>query len=115
MKILKCSNKLNVNEGELFKYIFPFLLIIGFFSSTLKMNNYIKVIFCVIILLLYIWNKFFYIKTPILEFNVEELLNDYMRNLEQADKKYNNKYIKLKCKFLDTHFVGNNMVFITLG
>ena len=103
-KIIKCSNLIDVNEDKIIEFIFILLTIVGIFFTFVH----------IVIVLYCIYYIFFYTKIPEITLSTEELLNEYIKNLEEADNKYNNKYIKLISELLDINFIEKYMVFITL-
>ena len=112
-KIIKCSNLIDVNEDKIIEFIFILLTIVVIFFTFVHID-YIKYICCIVIVLYCIYYIFFYTKIPEITLSTEELLNEYIKNLEEADNKYNNKYIKLISELLDINFIEKYMVFITL-
>ena len=112
-KIIKCSNLIDVNEDKIIEFIFILLTIVGIFFTIVHID-YINYICCIVIVLYCIYYIFFYTKIPEITLSTEELLNEYIKNLEEADNKYNNKYIKLISELLDINFIEKYMVFITL-
>lgn len=116
MKILKCSNN-KKDQGKINKILSYVIIIIGIFFLFIDRSDtkYIRYTIAVIAIIFIIWYEFLYAEIPKLELNIEQLLDIYEKNPSEFYKKYNDKYIKLNCKVLDTQFIENAMVNFVLG
>lgn len=115
-KLIQCSKIESGRDTRL--YIILTLLLCLVVTICNEKNNYffhfIKYSSCVMVILIIIWDEFFRGKKADIEIEVDKLLKDYNKDKDEADKKYNGKYVRLVGRVSHIEFGEMKNIFISL-
>lgn len=115
-KIIRCSKLYYMNDASIDSIVIGVICSVGIIS-TLKNSYYTNnliYISCIFVIALILWSYLIRGKKSKIEIEENRLLSDYNENEEDADKKYNGKYIKLIGTVLNIEFDEYKDIFISL-
>lgn len=92
-KRVQCMKINNKNNIILYSIILLVYYIVFYKYKDIVILRYISI--TIIIVILFLIHRFYYKKNDV-SVTSEELLNEYKENIYECDKKYNEKYVKLK-------------------